>query len=388
MEERGDWCDCSAVGIRFRRESLIGGCSALDTMAEECFSDLNCTGNEVCYRNVAWLNDGVGSICGCNAFWGWMNPPECDEYGPGSYLIMVTSGINVVIGTLAILLAVVDGISFCRFRGAPLDLKMCFGYTAAAMFFVVLWNGATLGNAAAARVSTSLILEAIIGEYRRSDPTEEKFAPYEDLEGLFGYMASVFSILSYSNISLVWWGAVRNAQSMRRYQKGDKLRYAVRIFQVGFIIALVPPVVLQNFTAGIFLVIGGQTIVFLAYFFALWKFIRLLNTTPDSEKYDKLINALRNNAIVVTLFIFIQTVSSVAYVTYQSQGWKQSSPIGEISPYVITRQITFIAGTVANFAIYMYLHGVIKGRVERLKSFKEEVRKVTEKEYTIATQNF
>lgn len=175
---------------------------------------------------------------------------------------------------------------------------------------------------------------------------------------------------------------------MKRYRKGDRLRLAVRVFQVGFVIALIPPVVLQNFTAGIFLVIVGQTMVFLAYSFALWKFIRLLNTTPDSEQYDKLINALRNNAIVVTVFIFIQTVASVIYVSYQSDGWKQSSPIGQISPYVIVRQITFIAGTVANFAIYMYIHGVIKGRVERLKSVKEENRKATEAEYTMATQNF
>ena len=175
---------------------------------------------------------------------------------------------------------------------------------------------------------------------------------------------------------------------MRRYQKGDKLRLGLRVFQIGFIVALLPPVVLQNFTAGIFLVIAGQTLVFLAYSFALWKFIRLLNTTPDSDQYDKLIHALRNNAIVVTVFIFIQTIMSVIYAYYQSQGWKQSSPIGEISPYIITRQITFIAGTIANFAIYIYIHGVIKGRVERLKSYKEEVRKVTEQEYTMATQNF
>lgn len=137
-----------------------------------------------------------------------MNPPACDEYGAGSYFIMISSGLNIVLGTFAMLLAASDGASFCKYSGSPLDLKMCFGYTAAAMFFVILWNGMTLGNAAAATVTDSLTLEAIIGEYRRSDPTEEKFAPYEDLEGLFGYLASVFSILSYSNISLVWWGGM------------------------------------------------------------------------------------------------------------------------------------------------------------------------------------
>ena len=119
---------------------------------------------------------------------------------------MVTSGLNVVLGLYAMFLALFDGLSFFRFPNAPKDLKMCFAFTAFAMLCVILWNGMTLGNAAAADVTSDLVLEAIIGEYRRSDDTEEKFAPYEDLEGLFGYLASVFSVLSYSNISLVWWG--------------------------------------------------------------------------------------------------------------------------------------------------------------------------------------
>ena len=189
-----------------------------------CIDDLNCSANEVCYRDVSWLPSGVVSLCGCNAFWvsmytpysrhqlglklfskGWGNPPECDEFGASTYFLIVTSVINMLIGVYALALAVRDGTTFFLYPGSTLDLKLCFAFTALAMLFVVLWNIMTLANATSAEVTSTLTLEAIIGEFRREDPTEQKFAPYEDIEGFFSYLAPVFSVLSYSNISLLWW---------------------------------------------------------------------------------------------------------------------------------------------------------------------------------------
>lgn len=189
-----------------------------------CLSDLNCTDNEVCYRQVAWLSNGVISLCDCNAFWvcalnlssccqereanikqGWTNPPLCDTFGLSTYLLIGTSVVNLLIASYGLVLATLDGRTFYLYPGSTLDLKLCFLFTALAMLFVILWNIITLANAAAADVTSSLTLEAIIGEFRRSDPTEKKFAPYEDIEGLFSYLAPVFGVLSYSNISLLWW---------------------------------------------------------------------------------------------------------------------------------------------------------------------------------------
>lgn len=175
---------------------------------------------------------------------------------------------------------------------------------------------------------------------------------------------------------------------MKPSREFDKLHGGVRIFQVGFIVALIPLIVLQQIIAGILLIISAQTLVFLTYSFALWKFLSLLNTGPENDKYDRLIRTLRNNAIVVTLFIFIQTVASIFYLVYQSQGWKQVTQPGQVSPYVIVRQVTFFAGTVANLAIYLYIHDIIKGRTERLRSVRRDVLQPPEPEYTLGTANF
>ena len=176
---------------------------------------------------------------------------------------------------------------------------------------------------------------------------------------------------------------------MRPFRQFNSLHWAVRVYQVGFIVVLLPLIFLQQIIAGIIVLISAQTTVFLAYALGLWKFLGLLNAGDENGKYDNLVRTLRNNAIVVTFFIFVQTATSIGYLVYQALGWKEGAPIGAISPYVVIRQVTFFAGTVALLAIYFYVHDIIKGRAERLQSVKREVlEQPKEGDFTMATQNF
>lgn len=73
---------------------------------DECVTDFDCPGTELCYKDLSWLDNNTVSLCDCSSWWGFTGA-QCTAAGPTTLYLIVSAA---VIGCLAAFLLVFNGI--------------------------------------------------------------------------------------------------------------------------------------------------------------------------------------------------------------------------------------------------------------------------------------
>lgn len=83
------------ISISIPNTYSVNSYIAMSSSPTLCQFDKDCNGNEVCFRNVSWRDDG----CGCSTFYGFKRNPttlQCSDLDQTAYFVIIYSSIIMV----------------------------------------------------------------------------------------------------------------------------------------------------------------------------------------------------------------------------------------------------------------------------------------------------
>ncbi|GBG28011.1 Hypothetical Protein FCC1311_042342 [Hondaea fermentalgiana] len=162
---------------------------------EWCEQDVGvngCAGPYVCFVNATW-NENV-SLCTCSLWYGWRGE-QCLEFSGPTFFIIISAGLQGLLGVLALVVALDGIVKYVRFIGLQINTQvLTMVFIGAALTMLVGWRAVSIAIASTPQL---YVLETVSNNQGRSHTY------------IFGERSLLsatlcFGTLALLNISLVW----------------------------------------------------------------------------------------------------------------------------------------------------------------------------------------
>jgi hypothetical protein len=285
-----------------------------------CSSDLDCPYQQVCFRNITWIDPPAQ--CGCPVIYDRIGF-KCNEMGNGANLPASLAVISVIVNTCILLLCCRDFILIFQHQQIPeikkshstitFTLILLLLSTIFGLIHDILYNGTIWGV-------FPIMYDASLG-YKDAGPWTSSMA-YCGL--IFWSLFFVFADIVSLNVSLEWIVIVQKIQHLPKRNIKNRILIYRGLLHVYYLALCIMCITVCTTTGDVesitFIALPAMVFVIIAYAIAGTRIIYVLHTSlsiaPDAGAEKKLRQALfliAKTAIGLSMFVFIGVIFDVAY---------------------------------------------------------------------------